>query len=159
MIYLNSAQFRPLAIIISLTMLPLVFSIGVLTIIDFRIEILLIFLIFLVSYLIVIFMIYKNSLSNKYYLNANNEYIEIKYPNVGGMSGELVVDYDNIIKIEYYKISSIKSWLMLFNYVCPDCAYITYKHNNKEICEHIGYAKYKDLRALCNEKGINLIVY
>ena len=52
--------------------------------------------------------------------------MEIVYPNIGSGKGKINIEYDKIIRFEYYKITSIRAWLQLYNYVTPQCVYITY---------------------------------
>lgn len=63
---------------------------------------------------------------------------------------------ENVIKLEYYKLFSVKSWLLLYNYVLPHSLYITYEFEGKEICKHIGYPNFRDINRMCLDVGIEL---
>lgn len=112
----------------------------------------------LLIYALSVFGLYKLSKSKKYYLHLDeNNIITIKYPNVNNTL-DLKIHVREIVKIEYYKISSIKSWCMLFNYVCPQCVYITYLSDGIEVCKHIGYPNFKMINEIFYNIGVTIII-
>ena len=51
-----------------------------------------------------------------------------------------------------------KDWCMVYNSVLPQCAYITYIYEGKEICKHIGYPDYKEINEFCADLGIEFVI-
>lgn len=154
MIYLNTGLFKPILMIFSVLLLPLSFSCCILTFTDFRIELFFISLIMILLYFVIIIGGYKHSKTKKNYLFIENDFIVINYYNLRCAK----INVQDIKKIEYYKISSIKAWGMLFNCVCPQCAYITYIYDEKEVCEHIGYPDFNRISKLCDSIGVNFSI-
>ena len=154
MIYLNEGSFKPSLILISIIVLPTSIASWILTFVDFRIELFIVSFLMLGCYFLFVWGIYKHSKTKKYYLFVEDKAVVINYPNLNCFK----VDMHDIIKIEYYKILSIRAWCMIFNCVFPQCAYITYLKNGKEICNHIGYPKFDKISKLCMDMGIELVV-
>ena len=158
MIYLNTGFFKPAIILFSIIFLPMIIGCCVLTFFDFRLELLIISLIMVLGYMLFVFGIYKYSKTEKYFLaKQENDCIIINYPNVS-RDNFLTLSCDDIVRIEYYKIMSVKAWWMLVSCVGPQCAYITYLCDNKEICKLIGYPDYNQISQLCRSLGIEFIV-
>ena len=155
MVYLNKGFFKPMCIILSLTLLPLDIGCWGLTFYDFTIGRLLVSLIMLISYIAILIGIYLYSKKAKAeHLFFENDFLVVNYPNMKCAK----IKACDIVKIEYYKILSIKAWCMLFNTVGPQCAYITYLYNGKEICNFIGYPDYNELKKLCADINVKLVV-
>ena len=89
----------------SIIWLPLVIPCFILTLIDFRIELFFASLVMLIMYSLFVFAVYKYSKSNKNYMIFDGETLIINYPNF-----QAKISIENIIEIEYYKISSFKAW-------------------------------------------------
>jgi hypothetical protein len=49
----------------------------------------------------------------KYYLKVNEDSLEILYPNITKNEEILTINFNNIEKIEYYKMNSIKALFFL----------------------------------------------
>ncbi len=159
MIYLNVGFFKPMLILLSIIILPITIVLFVLNILDFRIESFILTLIIFAIYILSVFGAYKFSKNKNFYLKSNEDgYIEIKYPNISDDNLHFEIMTNAIIKIEYYKISSFKAWCMLYNTVLPQCAYITYIFEGKEMCKHIGYPNYKEINGLCVNSGIDFVI-
>ena len=159
MIYLNSAEFKPFVILISVAILPVIISLLILNLFAFRISLLVILMMIVVGFVVAILVVYNNSKTKKYYLKVHKTHLELKYPNIGNGRNELKVEYENIIRLEYYKITSFRAWLMLYNYVLPKCVYITYTENGNVINELIGYMNYDDVKKISENNVIELKVY
>ena len=157
MIYLNQALFRPMCILLSIVFLPISIACWVITFLDFRIEVLIVSVCVFLFYIATLFVTYNYSKTIKYFLCKKNDLIIIKYHSLNN-NGFFEIPICNIINIEYYRLSSIKGWCMLYNYVCPQCAYITYLNDEKEISLHIGYPTQNDIENLCKAVGIKLIL-
>ncbi len=158
MIYLNSAQFKPLAILLSIVFFPIIFGGAILCFSSFNFLHLIVAVALVFVYFISIFGGYKYSKTKMYYLIFNDNKFEINYPNVG-TKGYLSVDVKDVVKLDYYKINSLRSWLMLHSYVLPCCVYITYNDENKEICKLIGYMNYNQIKDLSVLYNITLEVH
>ena len=104
-------------------------------------------------YSLFVFAVYKYSKSNKNYMIFDGEILIINYPNF-----QAKISIENIIEIEYYKISSFKAWCMIFNYVAPQCSYVKYVDEKDTVCKLIGYPDFNKIRNLCIEKNIKFLV-
>ena len=158
MIYLNNGFFKPMLIIVSVIVFPLLIGCFICILLDYRIELFITSITLFFVYGAIICALYKYSKTKKFYMFAkNNDSIFVKYPNLNTRNF-IEIDLCDIRKMEYYKISSIRAWGMLCNYVCPQCVYITYESEGKEVCKHIGYPNLKELSSFCFESGINLVI-
>ena len=157
MIYLNKGFFAPIFLFINIVFAPLIILCWFLTIREFDIAIFRVSLIMSLSYVFIAIGLYKYSKSQKYYLFEENDKLFIKYPNLTNES-LFEIAKKQIVKIEYYRLNSIRSWCLLFYYVGPQCAYITYFENEKEICKLIGYPKFDEIKQICLNCGIELIL-
>ena len=156
MIYLSIGFCKPMVILFSITLLPLSIACGILVFLDYRIELLIVTALLILAYVLIILVIYKCSKSKAYYLYVDeNNLLSIVYPNIS-KENEIKLNIDCVVKIEYYSILSIKSWFLLHNYVCPQCAYITYFSDGKKSCKLMGYPSLKRLRELCTKSNITL---
>jgi len=156
MVNLSSGVFKPMCILASCLFLPLILCCLTLSFINISLQIFLVALFLFLCYVVILFLIYKDSRKEDHYLHLLDNRLVIYYPNLGKAS-PLSIEISKIVSIEFYKISSIKAWLLLFNYVCPQCAYINYKMGEKEECKLIGYPDYIRLCELCRDNGIVLI--
>ena len=156
---LSEKQFKPCIIFMSILFLPLISSLIVVLILHFTICVLIVFLILLSLYvfLIILFRKLYNKENTNLILYENK--MVINYPNVNNCKNSLELNYDDIIKLEYYRLSSIVSWFQLvYNYVLPKCVFITYDKNYDVRCELMGHMDLKDIKKIANEKGIKLII-
>ena len=159
MIYLNSGFFTPFCIFISIAFLPISSACLVLTIFDFRMEMLIVTLIFWLIYFLILWGAHKFSVSKKYFLCTDEkDFIIIHYPNVLRDLHHLKLNTSTIVKMEYYRISSFRAWCMLYNCVCPQCLYITYLYNGNEEKSFIGYPNFNEMKKICDLLNIELIV-
>lgn len=156
MISLSHAQFKPTVILLSLIFVPLILATLILCLLDNMFDIFMLFVCLTVSYTLIIIILSKIFKRNKYCLVLYDAYFVATYPNLGKRCGHIQVTYEDIVRLEYYKISSLKSWLLLFNYVVPQSVFITYKCKNEIITELLGYMEYEEIKKLTAEKGISL---
>ena len=61
-------------------------------------------------------------------------------------------------KLEYYKLSSVLSWLQLINGVFPKCVYIKHNSCGKVECEPIGYMNISDIKKISKDINIKLVI-
>lgn len=158
MYYLDEKQFKPMLIILSVIFLPFIVLLGIIMFLDFELIILVIELSILIIYIMLIFILRKDSKSKGNYLIIHDEMFEIYYPNIGEGTHKLKINFCDIIEIKYYKITSIRGWLQILGYVVPKCTYITYKKYGKKITELMGFFDLNDIREITNKKGIKLII-
>ena len=155
MIYLNAGFFKPFVILLTIAFLPLLVTATILVVLNFEMGLLIVAIVFFMVYIAIIIGVYIHTKSHKFYLTISGiSNMSINYPNVKSET----ISCNEIIKIEYYKILSVKAWCMLYSYVMPQCAYITYKCDGEERCELIGYPKYREIKNLCDNIGINFVV-
>lgn len=160
MIYLNKGFFKPMFILISTIILPVLIALLATNIKSFQFSSFFILGVLILGYLLLVLKIYQYSMSKRNYLIVKEQtLLMIKYPNISANDDFLSLNLVDIIKIEYYRMSSIKSWGMLYNYVCPRCAYITYLYQGNLMVRHLGYPLLSDIRDLCKNFNITLIVY
>ena len=86
-------------------------------------------------------------------------FLEISF--FDSFEGEITLNLqlNQVIKLEYYRINSIRSWLMLFSYIFPKCVYLTYTVNEKEQTKFIGYLDIKDVKDISKITSSDLIIY
>lgn len=84
---------------------------------------------------------------------------ELKFHDFMDGETKLNLQFDQIVKFEYYRISSIKGWLMLFSYTLPKCVYITYNAEDKVQKKFIGYLDLKDIKEISSRVGVELRIY
>ena len=157
MIYLNNGFFKPMLIIVSVIIFPLLTGCLVCTLLDYKVELFITGIILFFVYAAIAYALYKYSKTKRYYMFAEKDSIFVKYPNFNA-ANFIKIDLCDIRKVEYYKISSVRAWGMLCNYVCPQCVYITYESGGKEVCKLLGYPDFKEISSLCFEADINFIV-
>ena len=157
MISLREGFFKPMLILLSIIFLPTSCASWILTLSNFRIAPLIVSLVFSLSFFATVFGVYKYSKSDKEQLYSEEGVLVIIYPNVT-TSPRTEIEVNNIVKIEYYKISSFRAWCMLYNYVCPCSAFITYLLDGKEVCKHIGYPRYDKIKTLCSDIGVKFVI-
>lgn len=153
MFYLNSGFFKPMSIITTLIFGPLAVMLSIAAISDFQVKWFVGFLIMIGFYFAVLGGLHRYSNSKRNFIRVEPDQVTIQY---NGMCMQLqCVD---IVKIEYYRISSILAWLMLENFVAPQCVYVTFINNGANICKHIGYLNYNDVRDLESQLRIELVM-
>lgn len=157
MIYLNKGFFAPVFLLISLIFVPLLTLCWVLTISEFDNAIFCVSLGVSFSYFLTSFGLWKYSKSKKNYLYAEDNKLYINYPSLPTES-LFQISTNQIIKLEYYKFSSIRAWGLIFNGIGPRSAFITYLESGKEVCKFIGYPKIDEIKTLCSEYEIKLVL-
>lgn len=158
MISLNKGIFKPLAVLFSIIVLPATIACIVLFIFEPRISISIVSIIGIMIYVLMLLVAYKCSRSSKYYIKIKENDVCIKYPNLSKNSECLTLNAHEIVRIEYYRLTSIKAWCMLVNYVGPQCAYMTYFCDGKEVNKHIGYPEYQEISNFCKTHDIGFVV-
>ena len=155
---LSEKQFKPAFIFLSIIFYPLLLGVLAVLICDFDIMILIIFIFLLLVYIILIVFYKKISNNKAHNLILHDCRMVINYPNINNMKHVLEIYYESIIKLEYYKMTSLISWFQLLNGVVPKCIFITYIKDGKEVCELMGYMDLKDIIKIANDKKIKLLL-
>lgn len=155
---LSEKQFKPAVIFLSIIFSPLLLGVLAVLIFNFDMIALIIFLMLLLVYIILIIFYKKISNNKNHNLIIYDCKMVINYPNFNNMKHVLEIDYNSIIKLEYYKISSLVSWFQLLNGVVPKCVFITYIKNGIEVCELMGHMDLNDIKKITNDKNIKLVI-
>ena len=159
MYYLRPREFLELAIIYSIVFVPIIIVSIILCIISFEIKALIILLVSFALYLLIMFICWKVTRNKDCYLLVKENGLEMV---IEGLSGKekLELKYNQIIKIEYYKITSITNWIFVFfQFFCIRCAYITYIANAEEVTKLIGCLSYKEIKEIAQKTNIKLKVH
>ncbi len=153
MIYLNKTLFKPYVLFISIFIVPIIIMLIVSCILLNKISIYVILCCFIFIYIFVILISKKESNIKKYYLKVNEDSLEILYPNITKNEEILTINFDNIEKIEYYKMNSIKALFFSFisRTVLQKAMIITYYENNEKKENLIGYAELANIKEICKE--------
>lgn len=162
MIYLNKKQFLPAMILISIMFVPIMLMLTCLCLFYNVFQPFLIIGILLVTYLLLIFCFFKISKSTKNYLIINNDGLDIccgnKYCDKN--TGVWKVPYNEIARIDYYRISSLKGWVSLWTGLLPKCVFITIQNRGgKENSVFIGYLDLDQVKLIANTGNIEIFVH
>ena len=159
MYYLDQKQFKSAMILFGIPFVPCIIGLIIANIMLLKIELLIMLFIILAIYLIIVIILWKLSKRKNYYLLIKDNVIELEfYDSINGKT-KLELQFNEIIKFEYYRINSIRSWLMLFSYIFPKCVYLTYTVNEKEQTKFIGYLDIKDVKDISKITSSDLIIY
>ena len=159
MYYLENKQFKPAMILFGIPFIPSIIGLIIANIMVFEIELLIVLLLVLVVYITIVLILWKISKRKNHYLLLKNDEIEIVFHDFFNGKTKLELPYNKIKNIEYYRITSLKGWLMLFSYVFPKCVYITYEINGEEQTKFIGYMDYKDVKEVAKNNNIEIKIY
>lgn len=158
MIYLSKGFFLSAFILMSIPLLPLTVTSIVFLIKTFQSEYLFCALISMFLYALLAFISYKISQGKKYYLSVDNEKrMTIKYPNFTTDNDAWCINCSDVLRVEYYKILSIRSLLLLLDHNGPHACFIVCVLDGKEVYKFIGYPSYAQIKQLCEENGIPFV--
>lgn len=158
MIYLSKGFFLPVFLLVSIPLLPITVIEIVFLIKTFQLEFLFGTLISTFLYALITFIIYKVSQSKKHYLSIDNQKrMTIKYPNLAKDNDAWCINCSDALRVEYYKILSIRSLLLLDSFMVPRACFIVCVLDGKEVCKHIGYPPYAQIKQLCKENNIPFV--
>lgn len=159
MYYLDQKQFKPALILFSVFFIPTILSLIVALSFLFEVELLIILFAIVALYLMLILVLWRISVRKTHCLSICEDSITINYPNVNDGKGILKLSITQIKKIDYYKITSLSGWMMLFNYVYPKSVFITYSTSGTEKTDFVGYMDLHDLQKIANSNQIELIIH
>ena len=159
MYYLEQKQFKPAMILFGIPFIPCIIGLIIANIMLLKIELLIMLFVILGSYLIIVIILWKLSKRKNHYLLIKDNVMELEiYDSIYGKT-KLELQFDEIIKFEYYRITSIRGWLMLFSYIFPKCVYLTYNVNGEEQTKLIGYLDIKDVKEISKITNSDLKIY
>lgn len=159
MYYLEQKQFKPGMILLGIPFIPCIIGLVIVNIKLFKIELLIMLLTVSVIYLTIILVLWKISKKREKYLLLKDNKIELGIYDPAIGKTKLEIEYNQIIKFEYYRINSIRGWLMLFSYVFPKCVYLTYNEKGVEQTKFIGYLDIQDIKEISQKTNSELIIY
>lgn len=159
MYYLEQKQFKPAMILLSIPFVPCISGLIIANILLLKIELLIMLSIIIGIYLIIVIILWKLSKRKKHYLLLKDHMIELEFYDSTSGKVKLEVQFDEIVRFEYYRINSIKGWLMLFSYIFPKCVYLTYNANGVEQTKFIGYLDIKDIKEISKNTNSELKIY
>ena len=159
MYYLEQKQFKPEMVLFGILFIPCIFGLVIANIMLFKIQLLVILLIVLAIYLTLVFVLWKLSKRKNYYFSIMDDRVEIVFHDFTIGKTKLELQFNQIVKMEYYRMSSVKGWLMLYSYIFPKCVYITYNIEGKLQTKFIGYMDIKDVKEIANTINAEIRVY
>lgn len=159
MYYLEQKQFKPAMILFGIPFMPCIIGLTIANIMTFKVELLIMLLIILTIYLTIAIILWKLFKRKNHYLLVKDNEIELKFDDFVKGRIKLELPFDQITKFEYYRIDSIKGWLMLYSYIFPKCVYVTYNIGGEEQTKFIGYLDIKDIKEIAKKTNIELKIY
>lgn len=162
MIYLNKKQIVPAMILIHVVFAPIIVALFALSVIDKRWEVLLCAILLFLVYLTFVFFLCKKAYSKRYYLISQDDHLEVCFKkNFFNHDTELLrIPYRDILQMDYYRISSIKGWFILYSCLFPKSVFITFYNEDKnERTVFIGYMDLNQIRSLAEKGNVELVVH
>ena len=159
MYYLEQKQFKPAMILFVIPFIPCIIGLIIANILLFKIELLIMLSIIIGVNLIIVIILWKLSKRKKHYLLLKDNEIKLEFLDSVKGKIKLEVQFDEIVRFEYYRINSIKGWLMLFSYIFPKCVYLTYNSNGEEQKKFIGYLDIGDIKEVSIKTNSELKIY
>ena len=158
MYYLEQKQFKPAMILCGILFIPAIIALMLLNILSFQIQLLIILISFVLIYMLVVWIFWKISKNKDFYFRVKHQTIELVYHGTFTKNAKIKLElsFDQIKKIEYYRITSLTSWFLLSLGVFPKAVYITYDTDEKEITCFVGYMDLKDVKQVAINTGIIL---
>lgn len=159
MYYLERKQFKPAMMLFGIPMIPCIIGLIISMILQFETKDLICLLVIIGIYLIIAVIFWMLSNRKRYYLSLKDDIMELKFCDVFNGETRLELKFDEIIKFEYYRINSIRGWLMLYSFILPKCVFLTYNENGESQTKFIGYLDLKDVKYLSKITNSELKIY
>lgn len=159
MYYLEQKQFKPAMILFSIPFIPCIIGLIIANIMLLKIELFIILVIIIGIYLTIIVILLKISRRKTYYLLIKDNIIELEFHDFINNKTKIELQFKEMLQIKYYRINSIRGWLMLFSYVLPKCVYLTYNVNGEEQTKFIGYLDINEVKEISKITNIDLKIY
>ena len=160
MLYLNKEFIKPALIVLSIAFGLLLTLFLILMIALFHFLLLILFFVIAAAYGVLVFLAWKVSKSQKYYLSAGQGYFDICYPTINYGRGKIRVPYKAIVEFQYFPLNSLKSWQNLIEYSAPpECVYIKYiTRHGQSVTELMGYVKYEDIKSIADQLKLEVVI-
>jgi len=104
--------------------------------------------------------LWLSSHKHKNYLLLRDGEVEIIYTDASNSKTKhMYLQYDQIRRIEYYRLHSLLSWLQLAaNYILPMCVFVTYVSDadGEEYSARIGYLRHREVKQIAEQTGIGV---
>ncbi len=137
-------------ILVMLEAILLVFAINS----GFTVEIIMTMLISVGCYVCAVLVFYLLSYLDKCYVYINDTSMTYRAP---GDAHPVTVSSSDIIALEYYRLLSIKSWLMaLTTFVAPQALFLTYADGENAKTVLLGYITKKQLKQIESKYGFKI---
>ena len=159
MYFLEQKQFKPLMILLGIPFIPCIIGLICINIMDFNFNYLFILLIILLIYLTLIFVLWRLSKKKNNYILVKDDKVELEFHDSFEGKIKMELKSNQISKFEYYRINSIKGWLMIHSYVCPKCVFLTYNIKGEEQTKFIGYLDLEDIKEIAKITNSELVIY
>ena len=159
MYYLEQKQFKPAMILFVIPFIPCIIGLIIANILLFKIELLIMLSIIIGVYLIIVIISWKLSKRKTHYLLIKDNIIELEFHDFINGKTKLELQFKEMLQFKYYRINSIRGWLMLYCYVFPKCVYLTYNVNGEEQTKFIGYLDIKDIKEISKITNTDLKIY
>lgn len=149
-VYLCRTFFKPALLVLSILFGFAFLLFLLLTILFFHPFLLILSIAIAVAYGVMVWLAYRFSKSEKYYLQEIEGGLEIRYPKINSDRGVVKMPYKALIGFEFFPLKSKKAWLHLAkNCVVPECVYVTYINpRGRKVTELMGYITQADVEAL-----------
>ena len=162
MIFLNKKQLIPSLILLNVILLPCMLPLLIFFLIYQEMRFLLVAGLFLLLYVVGLIVILKASSSKNEYLIIENDRLDLhcssKYSDES--TGIWHLYYNEIIRIDYYKATSIKGWFCLYGGLVPKCVFITIENLcGFEESAFIGYLDLNEVKQIASLANTELVIH
>lgn len=152
-INLCKAGYKLLIIIYSAMFLPIIGFLIVVGILEATPGPFISLAIFSVIYAVCIFIMRHCYLHEKSNMKTDGDLLEISRPD---LPGPLIIKREEIVTLEYYKVTSFISWFAMVQGQCPKALFISYHKDGTIIRDAIGQVEYKEIKAFCEKYNFPL---
>lgn len=159
MYYLEQKQFKPSMILLGILFVPCIIGLIIANVMLLDFELLIILFIIIVIYLMIIIILWKISRNKNHYILIKDNIMELKFLDSFNGETKFELKFDDIIRFEYFRINSIRGWLMMYTLVYPKSVFLTYNLNGDEQTKHIGYLDINDVKEISKITNSDLIIY
>ena len=162
MIFLSKKQLIPSLILLNVILLPCILPLLIFFLIYQEMRFLLVAGLFLSLYVVGLIVILKTSSSKNEYLIIEHDRLDLhcssKYSDES--TGIWHLYYNEIIRIDYYKATSIKGWFCLYGGLVPKCVFITIENlYGFEESTFIGYLDLNEVKQIASLANTELVIH
>ena len=158
MIFLSKKQLIPSLILLNVILLPCILPLPIFFLIYQEMRFLLVAGLFLSLYVVGLIVILKASSSKNEYLIIEHDRLDLHYSDES--TGIWHLYYNEIIRIDYYKATSIKGWFCLYGGCVPKCVFITIENlYGFEESTFIGYLDLNEVKQIASLANTELVIH